>query len=267
MDLNLKDRVVLVTGASKGIGKAVVERLVIEGARIAVCARGEVALTSLSAGITDLAGEVLPIVADISTENGVRTCVQETINHFGGLDVLIHNAGGAVGHGLFSEITDVDWLLTFDINVMALVRLTRLSRMYLAQSNQARIVTIASTTASEPGSHDPHYSSAKAALLNLSKHLSNELASDGILVNAVSPGPIRSDGLELFIESLSDGNKLAAGEARLKFETELQSRIPLGSIGECSQVADIVAFLASSRSAWITGSVFRIDGGKSRGIS
>jgi 3-oxoacyl-[acyl-carrier protein] reductase len=267
MDLGLERRVVLITGASKGIGEATAERLALEGADLAICARGEEPLNALALRLTDSGSNCLPIVADVSTEAGVRTCVDMTIGHFGRLDVVIHNAGGASGRGLLSELSDDDWLATYNTNVMALVRLVRHSQKYLSESNQARIVCISSTTAGEPGSHDPHYSGAKAALLNLAKHLSNTLAADGILVNTVSPGPVRTDAWESFVHGLIDSDVRLADVDRRAFESEMASRIPLGCIGESWQVADLVAFLSSSRSAWITGSVFRVDGGKARGIS
>jgi 3-oxoacyl-[acyl-carrier protein] reductase len=266
MDLGLRQRVVLITGASKGIGEAAAVRLALEGADLAICARGKGALGALALRLTESGSNCLPIIADVSTEEGVRTCVDRTIAHFGRLDVVVHNAGGATGRGLLSELSDDDWLATYNTNVMALVRLVRHARKFLSESDQARIVCVSSTTAAEPGSHDPHYSGAKAALLNLAKHLSNTLASDGILVNTVAPGPVRTHAWERFVDGLADGDGAPADDARRRFEDEMTSRIPLGSIGESRQVADVVAFLASASSAWITGSVFRVDGGKTRGI-
>lgn len=267
MDLGLLRRVVLVTGASRGIGAATAECLAREGADLAICARGADPLNSLALRLRDSGINCLPIAADVFTDQGARMCVDQTISHYGKLDVVIHNAGGAIGRGLFSELSDEEWMTTYNANVLSLVRLVRHSRKYLSESDQARIICISSTTAGEPGSHDPHYSSSKAALLNLAKHLSNALASEGILVNTVSPGPVRTHAWESFLDQIADGESGPNEEFRRTIESEMASRIPLGCIGESAQVADLVAFLASSRANWITGSVFRIDGGKTKWIS
>jgi 3-oxoacyl-[acyl-carrier protein] reductase len=267
MDLGLRNRVVLVTGASRGIGEAIAERLTSEGAKVVISARGRGPLFDLAGRLAQTGAEVLPVVADTSTESGIRDCVDSTITHFGRLDTVVHNAGGAIGRGAIETLNDDHWLDTYEANVMSLVRLVRYAREHLARSDLARIISIASTTASEPGSHDPHYSSAKAALISLGKHLSNALAPDGILVNTVAPGPIRTNSWERFVDGLADIEDPESRDAGKVFESEMASRIPLGRIGESGDVADIVAFLASSRAAWITGSLFRVDGGKSRGVS
>ena len=264
MHLELEGRVVLVTGASRGIGAAVVERFLGEGARVAMCARNQDSLDGALRRFQGSTHSPYAIVADVATEDGVEQCVNRTVSHFGGLDVLISNAGGAVGRGTFNELTDVDWTETYAANVLSLVRLVRHSRVYLAQSDQARIVVVSSATATEPGFHDPHYSSAKAALNNVAKHLASVLSSDGISINVVSPGPVRSDGWTTHVSQLAVSR--SSGSAIPAFEESMAARIPLGRIGETDEVADLIAFLASRRSSWVTGANVRIDGGKNRGV-
>ena len=122
MDLGLRRRVVLIAGAGKGIGEAAAERLALEGADLAICARGKGALGALALRLTESGSNCLPIIADVSTEEGVHTCVDRTIAHFGRLDVVVHNAGGATGRGLLSELSDDEWLATFNTNVIAAIR-------------------------------------------------------------------------------------------------------------------------------------------------
>ncbi len=264
MNLNLENRVVLVTGGSKGIGKTIVERFADEGALVSFCARGKHPLNELAKKIRNSGKDCLPIEADTSTNEGIKLIVKKTIDYFGKIDVVIHNAGGTLVRGVFRDISDEDWMDTYIRNVLTLVRLIKSSQEFLENSDQARIISISSTTATEPGSHDPHYSAAKAALLNLVKHLSNSVASKGILVNSISPGPVYTESLTTFLDEIS--SKSTNLDFKKSYIESMESRIPLGKLGQGIEIADLVLFLASSRSSWITGSNFRIDGGKSRGI-
>lgn len=266
MNLELENRVVLVTGGSRGIGKAIVERLVDEGALVAFCARQSPDLKKLVSKIIKSGKDCLAIEADICTTKGVKLVVEKTIDHYGKLDVLVHNAGGTLARGNFYDISDEDWMDTYNRNVITLVRLIKTVQVYLEESTQARVISISSTTAIEPGSHDPHYSATKAALLNLVKHLSNTLASKGILVNSISPGPVHTESLANFIHELSHKSSKPNLEFKKTYIEMMKSRIPLGRLAKGSEIADLVLFLASSKSGWITGSNFRIDGGKTRGI-
>jgi 3-oxoacyl-[acyl-carrier protein] reductase len=266
MKLDLENRVVLVTGGSRGIGKDIVERLVEEGALVAFCARQSHPLKELATKIIKSGKDCLAIEADVFTPNGIKLIVEKTINHYGKLDVLVHNAGGTLARGSFSDISDEDWMDTYNRNVITLVRLIKTVQDFLEKSNQARVISISSTTAIEPGSHDPHYSAAKAALLNLVKHLSNSLASKGILVNSISPGPVLTDSLTNFIDELSINSSIPNLDFKKTHIKIMESRIPLSRLAKGIEIADLVLFLASSRSQWITGSNFRIDGGKTRGI-
>ena len=266
MNLGLENRVVLVTGGSRGIGKEIVERLVDEGASVAFCARQSSALKELESKIIKSGKNCLAIEADIYTTNGVKIIVEKTIEHYGKLDVLVHNAGGTLARGSFCDISDEDWIDTYNRNVITLVRLVKTAQIFLEESNQARIISISSTTAVEPGSHDPHYSAAKAALLNLVKHLSNSLATKGILINSISPGPVLTESLTDFIHELSNKSSESELDFTKTYIEMMKSRIPLGRLAKGTEIADLVLFLASSKSGWITGSNFRIDGGKTRGI-
>lgn len=266
MKLDLENRVVLVTGGSKGIGRAIAEELLEEGASVSICARNLQPLKELSKKANSLKKNYLLLELDIHTKAGAKLFIQKSIEKFGSFDVLAHNAAGASGRGKFLEISEQDWENTFSNNVITLVRLIKLSYKLLSNSDQARIIAIASNTATEPGSHDPHYSASKSALLNLAKHLSNELAPKGIIVNSISPGPVETDSLIKFVEELSKKSTIEKQEFKDSYLKMMQSRRPLGRIGLSEEVAALVLFLASSRASWITGSNFRIDGGKNRGF-
>jgi 3-oxoacyl-[acyl-carrier protein] reductase len=266
MDLQLKGRVAVVTGASRGIGLAVADRLAREGADLLLVARGESDLEKASERIRSYGHGLVPVVADVAKNEGVETLTKALEVHYGRLDILVHNAGGTVGRGSFTELTDENWVSTYEVNVLSLVRLVRHLRGYLSDSDQARIVCISSTTAQEPGAYDPHYSSAKAALINLAKHLSTMLSSESILVNTVLPGPVITAAWTSFTEQLGQlAEPGKAHEAITSFESDMRSHIPLGRIGMPEDIADAVAFLASASAGWTTGAVLRIDGGKNRG--
>lgn len=262
----LKGRVILVTGASEGIGASISRKLAGLGATLVLCSRNLEKLREFAEDKALIGSDLTLINQDLATSSGAEKCVELLLQKHGRIDAIINNVGGAIGRGVFDELSDADWLDTYQINVMSLVRLVRLLKPYLIQSNNARIVTISSVTASEPGFENPHYASSKAALVNLTKYLANSLATFQITVNSVAPGAIRTpafnDSIQRFSESRS-GNESSESERVLE---DIQSRIPLGTIGDAEVVAEMVAFLVSDKAKWITGSNFRLDGGKNRHI-
>lgn len=266
MDIALSGKVVLVTGASRGIGAEIARKLLREGALLALCSRNLDGLNLFASqnGFTE--DNSILVAEDLSEEAGVFSCVQQILERFGRIDALVNNVGGAIGRGAFLDVSDDDWIKTFETNVLSLVRLAKILKIHLSLSGHGRIVTISSSTAQEPGQFDPHYSSAKAAVTNLSKHLANIFASDGITVNVISPGPILTDGLIEFMSDI-DLKNIASGEKESeKFLSGMKSRIPLGELGSTADIASLVSFLLSNEAGWITGSNFRIDGGKNRSI-
>jgi 3-oxoacyl-[acyl-carrier protein] reductase len=262
----LKGRVILVTGASEGIGASISRKLAGLEATLVLCSRDIDKLHNLSKDYIFRDLDLTLISQDLTTSTGVEKCVELLLQKHGRIDVIINNVGGSIGRGIFDDLSDDNWLDTYEINVMSLVRFVRLLKPYLVQSNHARIITISSVTASEPGFENPHYSSSKAALLNLTKHLANSLATFQITVNSVAPGAIRTpsfnDSMQRFNQS-RNGKEPSESERVLE---DIQSRIPLGTIGDAEVVADMVAFLISDKARWITGSNFRLDGGKNRHI-
>ncbi|TSA58343.1 MAG: SDR family oxidoreductase [Methylophilaceae bacterium] len=266
MDAALSGKVVLVTGASRGIGAEIARKLSSQGALLALCSRHMDGLDLLASQNGFNEDNSILIAEDLSEETGVTSCTRLVLERFGRIDALVNNVGGATGRGAFLDVPDNEWIKTFETNVLSLVRLAKILKPHLSHSGQGRIVTISSTTAQEPGQFDPHYSSAKAAVTNLSKHLANIFASDGITVNVISPGPILTDGLIEFMSDINLKNIASGDKESEKFLSGMKSRIPLGDLGSTADIASLVSFLLSNDAGWITGSNFRIDGGKNRSI-
>ncbi len=260
----LAGRTALVTGGSKGIGAAIAKAMAAAGANVAVTARGEASLTSLVDEISSAGGQALSIRSDATDEKSVAQAIDAAVSHFGGLDILVNNVGGPTEFSGFWSLTDEDWLACYDVNVVSAVRFTRHAVPHLKQSKAPRIINMSSISAIEPGTFNPHYSVTKAALINLSKHLSNLLVKDGILVNCVCPGPVHSDSWEQNVERLARERGVSLEESRATVEKEESAKVPLGRIGEGGDVAGMVVFLASDEASWITGSCFKVDGGKLR---
>jgi NAD(P)-dependent dehydrogenase (short-subunit alcohol dehydrogenase family) len=259
VDLRLKDKVAVVTGASKGIGLAITKALVAEGARVIAGARdvsGE--LRSLVEG-----GEVDAVSIDLATPDGPSALVARAQQH-GGLDVLVNNVGAvAVRLEGFSSVTDEQWMASFNLNFMAAMRTTRAALPLLAQRGGGAIVTVSSVNAFLPDPGVIDYCAAKAALTNFSKALSKEVGPKGIRMNTVSPGPVETalwlgpDGVAATVAKKSGVDVETARQQVVAS----QGGFATGRFTRPDEVADLVVFLASDRSGNITGADFVIDGG------
>lgn len=264
MGRELEGRVALVTGGSKGIGKAIAWSFAQQGANVVVTARGAEALDAVVKEFAGFAGEVVAVVADATDPASVRAAVDLTVQRFGQLDILVNNVGGTNRIADFSDLTKDDWFKVFDLNVMSVVYSVQCALPWLRRSRAGRIINISSISGVEPGLLIPHYCATKAAVINLSKHFANLFSGDGILVNVVCPGQVHSDGRKKLAEHIAETQGIPLSAAIVQIDTQGADKIPLGRIGEPDDVAGLVAFLASDRAAWITGACFHVNGGKHR---
>ena len=267
MNISLKGRVALVTGGSKGIGKAISRALAEAGASVSVGARGRDAIQHTVDDIHARGARAIGVGLDVTDSNAVNAAVKETAEKLGGIDILVCDAGGAVRFGGFGELSDEDWRSTFDLNVMGVVRSVRAAEPYLRKSKTPRIIIISSISGLQPGRFNPHYTTTKAAVINLSKHLANIYSSERILVNVVCPGPTHSNSWDESIRQRAESDHRSHQEVRDEMERQEISKIPLGRVGEGEDLAPLVVFLASDQASWITGSCFHVDGGKLASMS
>ena len=257
MDTGLTDKVALVCAASKGLGRASAEALAREGARVAICGRDADRLARAAAQIAARTGsEVVPIAADVSVAADVDRLVSQTVSHFGGLDVLVTNAGGPRS-GSFESLGDEDWRAAIDLLLMSVVRLCRAAVPHLRARGGGRIINITSVSVKQPIASLVLSNALRAAVVGLSKTLAGEVARDGILVTCVAPGYTRTDR----VIELNAAKAAREGVTAADIERRLVQSIPLGRLGEPAELGDLVAFLASQRAAYVTGATIQVDGG------
>jgi NAD(P)-dependent dehydrogenase (short-subunit alcohol dehydrogenase family) len=261
MDLHLSGRTAVVTGASKGIGLAVTRTLLDEGARVVAVSR------SRTDELDSLSGELVHVPADLMDADAPAQIVARAGEAFGGLDILVNNAGGPppgvqIPHGGFLERSDDDWRAVFEFNLFSAVRLCRAALPLLIESGGA-IVNVSSAGGRQPSPFNLDYAAAKAAMINLTKALSEEFGPQGVRVNGVAPGPVRTawwteDGGAADIFAAQAGSDRDTVLATLAPE---MMQLTTGRLVEPQEIADAVALLASPRAASITGTELVVDSG------
>jgi NAD(P)-dependent dehydrogenase (short-subunit alcohol dehydrogenase family) len=254
MDLELNDKVAVVTGASKGIGLATARALAEEGAAVVAGARTIDSLADLD-GIT-------PIAVDLAEPDGPARLVDAAVERFGRIDVLVNNVGAAhVRTDGFLSLTDADFQASLELNFFAALRATRAAVKHMATRGTGTIVNVASVNSFfEPDGGVIDYGAAKAALLNLAKSLSQELGPQGIRVTSVSPGPVATD-LWLGADGVAATVGQATGSSADGIRDQMAAAMPTGRFTTPEEVATIVTLLASPRTANVTGASWVIDGG------
>jgi len=250
LELGLKGKVAIVTGGSEGLGRAAVERFARSGARVVACARRKDVLEHAIGDIRKAtSAEIVPISADVSTAAGCEAVVSATVRQFGTVNILLNNAGTSAAAG-FEQVSDEAWQSDLDLKLMAAIRLSRLVIPHMKQQGGGRIINVVNTGGKAPRAQGLPTSVSRAAGINLMKSLSNEYAGDRILVNAICIGLVKSAQMA----------KRAKGDLEAHYR-ELGKRVPIGRVAEASEFADLVAFLASDRAAFITGTAINFDGG------
>jgi 3-oxoacyl-[acyl-carrier protein] reductase len=264
MDLGLAERACVVTGASRGIGRETSRMLCAEGARVLLVARGEAELADaveecgVASAETDGAAE--PLVLDVTEPDAGARLVSECERRFGQLDVLVNNAGTAQWRRL-EEVPDDDWQAAWELNVMAPLRAMRAAVPGMRERGWGRIVNVASTAGKRPSAMMPEYSVAKAAELSLSRLFADQHAADGVLVNAVCPGPTKSE-LWMGEGGLLDQSQRAAGHDSREEALEASgAKRPIGRLAEVEEVAAAIVFLCSERASYVAGAAWSVDGG------
>jgi 3-oxoacyl-[acyl-carrier protein] reductase len=246
MDLGLRGRTAIVTGASMGMGLAIAEALAAEGANVAMFARRREVIERHAERIGALA-----VRGDVKLPRDLERLVSTTVEAFGGIDILVNNSGGPP-RGTALEMTDEEIEETVALLLLSVVRLTRLCLPYLEQSAAGRIVNVTSLAVKEPTANLALSNSVRPGVLGWAKTMANELGPKGITVNSIGPGRIDTDRMkEVYPDGPTDGDL---------------ALIPLGRFGTAEEAASVVTFLASARASYVTGTYLPVDGGLGRGL-
>lgn len=261
MELGLAGRSCVVTGAGRGIGRATARMLCEAGAQVLLVARTEeqLAEAAAEAGRCGAAahGRAAHIALDVTEPDAAERVLAEAADRFGSLDVIVNNAGTSRWRAL-EEVPDEDWLAAYEINVMAPMRLMRAALPAMAERGWGRVVNVSSTAGKRPSAMMPEYSVAKAAQLSLSRLFADRYAADGVLVNAICPGPVKS---EMWME---EGGLLDQSRGERSREDGLAAagaKRPIGRLAEVDEIASTITFLCSERASYVAGAAWSVDGG------
>jgi 3-oxoacyl-[acyl-carrier protein] reductase len=260
MDLKLSGKVALVTGASRGIGQAIADRLSEEGMRLALAARDEARLRGVAVAQEGRGGQVLIHAADLRLPDAAAALVSAALARFGRIDLVVNNAG-ATKRGDFLTLTDEDWADGFALKYFGTMRLCKAAWPHLV-SSRGSIVNIAGVGGRTASAEFTIGGSVNAAVMFLTKALADRGVRDGVRVNAVNPGTIRTDRLATRIQHLAGERSISAEEAA----RQMTEKMGIAGFGEPGNIADVVAFLASERAAYMQGAILDVDGGLTRGL-
>jgi 3-oxoacyl-[acyl-carrier protein] reductase len=260
MELGLAGRSCAVTGASRGIGLETARLLCAEGARVLLVARNEERLAAAVSECAAAGGEAAALALDVTYADAGERILAAASERFGVLDVLVNNAGTARWRAL-EDVPDADWQAAWELNVMAPLRAMRAAIPPMAERGWGRVANIASSAGKRPSAGMPEYSVAKAAELSLSRLFSDRYADQGVLVNAICPGPVEG---ELWMEPgglLDQSRELAGIESREEALEATGSKRPIGRLARNEEIAAAIAFLCSERASYVAGAAWSVDGG------
>ena len=261
MELNLSGKTALIAASSQGLGFAIAERLVKEGANVMISGRDEEKL-KVKANELELigSGRVAYQKTDIINSEEINRLVAVTAETFKGIDILVNNAGGPPA-GSFEDLSDEEWVASFELNLLSYVRLTRTALPYLKQKG-GKILNIASSSIKEPIPGLILSNTFRTGIVGLSKTLASELAPYNILINTIAPGRIATDR----VKHLDQVNADKQGVEREAIELQMKAGIPLKRYGTPAEFANVAAFLLSDANTYMTGSAFLVDGGMIKAI-
>jgi 3-oxoacyl-[acyl-carrier protein] reductase len=262
VDLGLNGCGALVGGASKGIGKAIAKELLREGAAVMICSRSEENLAAAAGELRAETGkEAAYAVCDMSSYDDIKRTVAGAAAKLGRLDILVNNAGGPPT-GAFRDLDERYWQHAIDQNLLSAVRATREALPHLMRSGRGRIINVVSVSVKQPIDGLMLSNATRLAVVGMAKTLSRELAPHGITVNNVCPGNIATERLMALIEERAARQKQSLADAVALEE----ARVPMGFLGEASDVATLVAFLASDQARYVTGTTIQVDGGSTTAL-
>jgi 3-oxoacyl-[acyl-carrier protein] reductase len=241
----LSDRVAIVTGASRGIGRVIALALAGQGAKVVASARNAEALEKLTAEIKTQGGEAVAVVGDVALDADANNLINQAVATFGKVDILVNNAG-ITRDGLLLRMKSEDWDAVLDTNLKGAFLCTRAVAKVMSKQRYGRIINMSSVVGEMGNAGQANYCASKAGLLGLTKSVARELARRNVTVNAVTPGFIVTD----MTEDMTD-----------KAREAMTAQIPLGRLGESEDIANAVLFLASDQSSYITGQVLGVNGG------
>jgi 3-oxoacyl-[acyl-carrier protein] reductase len=262
MELNLRDKTVIVTAASKGLGKAAAKAFAAEGANVIISSRNEEELIRTAQEIVDQTGQLVhPIVCDMTKPEDIQKLVQKSVDLFGKIHILINNTGGPPSGG-FDLMDDAAWQSGFELSLLSFIRTIRAVLPYMKEQKQGHIVNFASSSIKQPVDNLILSNTFRTGLVGLSKSLARELAPDNILINTIGPGRIATDRVAELDQFKANRLHLTFDEVRAN---EI-SQIPMGRYGTPDEFAKLVVFLCSGVNTYITGQSILVDGGYVRSL-
>ncbi|KAA3615041.1 MAG: SDR family oxidoreductase [Calditrichaeota bacterium] len=256
MDLEINNKVAVVFAASKGLGKAAALSLANEGCKVAICSRDADKIKQAAKDISGISGtDVYSEAVDVENKIQIDSFIENVAQKWGTIDILVNNAGGPPVAS-FEQSQDDEWQKWYNITFMSVVRAIKAALPYLKQNNWGRIINITSSSVKSPIENLVYSNSIRLAVVGLAKTLSLDLGRFGITVHNVAPGYHLTDGLERIID-----NKVEHGQKREDVLKSWSENIPLGKIGEPQDLASLVAFLASGKAGYMSGTTIQVDGG------
>jgi NAD(P)-dependent dehydrogenase (short-subunit alcohol dehydrogenase family) len=262
MDLQLKGKTALITGGSEGIGRAIAMVLANEGVDIAICARRKEPLEAAAGEISKATGrKVVPITADLTKDADAANFVKSAAQALGRVDIMINNAGSAPG-GVIETLSESDWEQALQLKFMGYVRCLRHALPIMVKQGQGRVVNLIGNDGVKPSYWEIAPGAANAAGQNLTKSLAGQYGKHGISFVAVNPGPVRTERWAGLVKAMSRDMKISYEEA----DTLAPSSIPMGRIAEASEVANLVAMMASPLTHYVNGTMIEIDGGQDKAL-
>lgn len=263
MDLRLRGKVAMISGASKGLGKAIAFGLAEEGVNLALNARGSELLGKVAEEIARQHGVLtLAVPGDMSKLGDIQAFVRQTLDRFSGVDILVNCAGSSQG-GIFWEVPDETWLDSWGLKLFGYVRLMRAVIPHMMSQGGGRIVNVVGNSGKQPFPTMLPGGSANSALLTITKGVADSVAKHNIVVNAVNPGPIRTERWDSLIERLGRTLGMSAADYEASFVRE----IPAGRVGRPEEIADLVVFLVSERASYMSGISITADGGMTKSMA